>query len=236
MTDAAVSGPPATVVLLHGLGRTRRSMARLAAHLDAAGHRAACLGYPSRRLDLAACAEHLHPAVSALRHRAGVPLVLVGHSMGGLVARHLAAAQPDLAAGLVTIGTPHRGSEAADRVSAFRLGRALFGPALLDLRPAAAATIPMPACPLVAVAGTRALIPFFRSRLATPHDGLVSLARARPGLGEAWIAVPGDHTRLMDHPGTVAAVLAALAAWMPPRPGDAGGGGGRLAPRTLSPG
>ncbi|WP_167376140.1 alpha/beta fold hydrolase [Methylobacterium tarhaniae] len=204
-----------TVVLLHGLGRTRRSMARLAARLGAAGYRVETLGYPSGRLGIAACAEHLRPSVSAIRLRAGAPIVLVGHSMGGLVARHLAAADPDLAAGLVMLGTPNRGSEAADLVSATRLGRAVLGPALHDLRVDAAGAIPVPTCPMAVVAGTRALIPFFRRRIPKPHDGLVSLERARLGAGERWHAVPGDHTRLMDHPGTVAAILEALSAWIP---------------------
>ncbi|WP_162561119.1 alpha/beta fold hydrolase [Methylobacterium terrae] len=203
------------MVLLHGLGRTPRSMAGLARRIAAAGHRVENLGYPSRRLGIAACAAHLRPALSAIRHRAGSPLVLVGHSMGGLVARHLAAADPGLAAGLVMLGTPNRGSEAADRASEFRLGRALFGPALRDLRTDAAGTIPVPSCPMAVVAGTRALLPFFRDRIPTPHDGLVSLERARLGVGERWCAVPGHHTLLMDHPGTTAAVLDALSAWIP---------------------
>ncbi|OAS25352.1 alpha/beta fold hydrolase [Methylobacterium platani] len=209
-----------TVVLLHGLGRTSASMARLAARVGAAGYRAETPDYPSRRLGLAACAAHLRPIVTAIRREAGHPIVLVGHSMGGLVARHLAAADPDLAAGLVTLGTPHRGSEAADWVSASRLGRRVFGPALHDLRTDACAALPAPACPLVAVAGTRALIPFFRGRIPPPHDGLVGVARARPGAGEAWHAVPGDHTRLMDHPAAVALVLQALSAWLPRNVGD----------------
>ncbi len=204
-----------TVVLLHGLGRTKASMARLAARLTAAGYRVETLDYPSRRLGLAACAAHLLPAISAIRRRAGGPIVLVGHSMGGLVARYLAAADPDLAAGLVMLGTPNRGSEAADLVSRSRLGRAVFGPALLDLRIEACAAIPVPACPMAVVAGTRALIPFFRNRIPRPHDGLVSVERARLGAGERWCTVPAHHTWLMDHPATVAAVLDTLSAWNP---------------------
>ncbi|MCF4124616.1 alpha/beta fold hydrolase [Methylobacterium sp. SyP6R] len=204
-----------TVVLLHGLGRTKASMARLAARLIAAGYHVENLGYPSRRLGIAACAEHLRSVVSGIRQRADGPIVLVGHSMGGLVARSLAAAEPELAAGLVMLGTPNRGSEAADCVAAFRLGRALFGPALRDLRTDASGAIPIPACPMAVVAGTRALIPFFRARIPTPHDGLVSVERARLGVGERWCAVPAHHTWLMNHPATVAAVLDALSAWLP---------------------
>jgi pimeloyl-ACP methyl ester carboxylesterase len=205
-----------TVVLLHGLGRTRRSMARLAASIAAAGYRVETLGYPSRRLGIAACAEHLRPAITAIRHRAGGPIVLVGHSMGGLVARHLATPDPDLAAGIVMLGTPNRGSEAADIVSASRLGRAVFGPAIHDLRVDASGAIPVPACPMAVVAGTQVLIPFVRRRIPRPHDGLVSLERAQLGAGERWRAVPAHHTWLMDHPDTAAMVLDALTAWLPP--------------------
>ena len=205
-----------TVVLLHGLGRTRRSMTRLAARLAAAGYPVETLDYPSRHLDLAACAAHLRPAVSAIRRRAGAPVALVGHSLGGLVARHLAAADPELAAGLVMLGTPNRGSEAAELVSRWWLGRAVFGPALRELRRDAAGAIPIPACPMAVVAGTRALIPFFRRRIPEPHDGLVSLESARLGAGERWCTVPAHHTWLMNHPETQAAVLDALSSWILP--------------------
>lgn len=42
---------------------------------------------------------------------------LIGHSQGGLSARYVAAAAPELVASVTTIGTPHRGSEFADYVA-----------------------------------------------------------------------------------------------------------------------
>jgi len=42
--------------------------------------------------------------------RPGARLFIVAHSTAGIAARHFVAASPTLAAGLVTIGTPHRGA------------------------------------------------------------------------------------------------------------------------------
>jgi triacylglycerol lipase len=45
----------------------------------------------------------------------GAPRVnLIGHSHGGLDSRYVAAVRPDLVASVTTVGTPHRGAEAAD--------------------------------------------------------------------------------------------------------------------------
>src|ERR1035437_7341544 len=39
---------------------------------------------------------------------------LIGHSMGGLDARYVAAVRPDLVASVTTVSTPHLGSPVAD--------------------------------------------------------------------------------------------------------------------------
>lgn len=59
--------------------------------------------------DYARCIEE---AVVRAERQCGKPPLLVGHSMGGLASRAWLAAQsnPDRVAGVVTIGTPHRGT------------------------------------------------------------------------------------------------------------------------------
>lgn len=42
--------------------------------------------------------------------------ILVGHSMGGLIAREIANTQPGYADGIVTVGTPHQGSNLAKNI------------------------------------------------------------------------------------------------------------------------
>ncbi len=57
--------------------------------------------------------------------RSGSPPLLIGHSMGGLIARTAISDYEASAAGLFTIGTPHTGSYGADLAlasSLFRVG------------------------------------------------------------------------------------------------------------------
>jgi pimeloyl-ACP methyl ester carboxylesterase len=62
--------------------------------------------------DLSAAGERLRQAT---RNIFFTPTVFVGHSAGGLLARYVAEVDPSLVAGVVTIGTPHKGAYIADR-------------------------------------------------------------------------------------------------------------------------
>ena len=104
------------VLLLHGYVCNRGLWAPWLRRLRQAG-------VPCRALTLAPVFGHIQTwrpqieaAVVALQAQTGRPPLLVGHSMGGLAIRDWLAAQPDAAAadarvaGVVTIGTPHRGT------------------------------------------------------------------------------------------------------------------------------
>ncbi len=83
-------------------------------YLSRIGRNAECLELLSLRLLV---------TVEAARAETGHPVHLIGHSLGGMLARSMARRRPDLVASVVTLGSPFRGVRshplvllAADRV------------------------------------------------------------------------------------------------------------------------
>ena len=128
------SSPRPPVIVLHGLFQNRSSLLPLQWRLRAAGYdRIFSINTPPWR-DLETHLDAVAAAVAAVRQRcASRQVVLVGHSLGGILARgyvQLRDGAPQVAA-CVTLGTPHHGSKLAP-FAVTRLGRALLpGSALL---------------------------------------------------------------------------------------------------------
>ncbi|MDP6987657.1 MAG: alpha/beta hydrolase, partial [Phycisphaerales bacterium] len=76
-----------TVVLLHGLGRTSRSMSYLQSQIEAAGFGSRNIGYRSRHLTVREAADYVSGELGDLQ--VDHPVIGVTHSMGGLVLRAL---------------------------------------------------------------------------------------------------------------------------------------------------
>ena len=120
---AAANGRP--VVLLHGYSDSWRSLAlvmpglaslgRVVA-LDQRGHGASAYAGPRFAPDNFAA-----DAAAVIEHLAAGPAVVVGHSMGSLVARALARSRPELVDKLILIGTLGR----LDRPAMREMGDAL---------------------------------------------------------------------------------------------------------------
>ncbi|HEV8198681.1 MAG TPA: alpha/beta fold hydrolase [Candidatus Polarisedimenticolia bacterium] len=116
---------PEEVVLLHGLGRTWRSMRPVARALRRAGFVTHNIGYPSRRHRLPVLAELVAERIARARSadpggRPGEaaprrPPHFVGHSLGCILIRYLLAHRPELRGGRVVLLTPpNQGARAAD--------------------------------------------------------------------------------------------------------------------------
>ena len=94
------------VVLVPGFMAGDGSLGLMARHLRGLGYRT----YRSRMLANVGCAqdasEALERRIETIADRRGSRVTIVGHSLGGLIARGLAGRRPDLVDGVVTLGSP----------------------------------------------------------------------------------------------------------------------------------
>lgn len=194
------AGPGETVILLHGLGRTRWSFWRVEQALRADGYKVINRTYPSRAHaveDLAR--DFLAPLVA--EQAGATKLHFVTHSMGGIVLRCYLRdhAVPNLGR-VVMLAPPNAGSELADRLIPTWIYRRVNGPAGQQLGtaglPPALGSWPAGAGELGIIAGTVSLNPLFSAALPKPNDGKVAVAGARLAGMQDFLEVPYSHTWL----------------------------------------
>ena len=186
-----------TVVLLHGMGRTRLSMRRAARELRLRGWRTRLVGYPSLTRPIEALATHVAERTAEEPR----PLHFVTHSLGGVVLRRmLSHCRPSGFGRAVMLAPPNRGSALARRVA--RLG--VLVPALrLLARPGSEVEEvlgPFDEDVLV-VAGSRAIGPL-RWVTGEANDGIVTVEETGPHP----FVVSAGHTFIMNSPEVLAAI------------------------------
>jgi triacylglycerol lipase len=94
------------VLLIPGFMAGDWSLAHLSGFLRANGWRTYRAGIAVNSGCTMNAAERLETRLEAIAQRRGAPVTVVGHSLGGMLARGLAARRPDLVAGIVTMGSP----------------------------------------------------------------------------------------------------------------------------------
>lgn len=198
-TFASVASERPPVVLIHGLGRTSRSMSWMARRLEEAGFRAVLFDYPSQDESFEQLLARLDPV---WRDAARVGTVsAVTHSMGGVLLRLYAARHPEVTIGrVVMLAPPGEGSELADRLSGLKFGRRLLGLAGTQLGTSAESLYSQLGpvrFELGVIAGYRSLNPLSSAWIPGPDDGKVAVARTKvPGMKE-WLVLPCSHTWIM---------------------------------------
>lgn len=199
------------VVLVPGFLAGDGSLALMAGALRAQGHRT----YRSHIRANVGCtlqaAAQLESRLETVVDRRGRRVQIVGHSLGGMLARGLAVRRPDLVAGIVTLGSPML-APAAHHVS---LARSLD--ALVRLSRAGVPGLMSLDC----VAGDCARTSFEESRGALPpeveftavysrRDGIVDWRACVDPLATP-VEVRSSHVGMAVDPTVIAAVTAALA-------------------------
>lgn len=190
--------PRDIVILLHGIGRTGRSMQPLAQPIEQAGYETMVITYPWRSQPI----EGLAHWVAARLAEDNVwerttRLHFVTHSMGGLVARRLLQDLGDMSriGRMVMLGPPNAGSEVADALHRLPPYRWLYGPAGQQLTTTASRLGEVLGYELGVIAGSRGW-PYLLGNLTIrgPHDGRVAVARTHlTGMAD-HIVLPVTHS------------------------------------------
>jgi triacylglycerol lipase len=199
------------VVLLHGLARTPRSMARIERELTRAGYVVVNLPYPSRSAPIEALSEMVFDRI-----RDSTPLGdcgkvhFVTHSMGGIVLRQMLSKHRIERLGrVVMLGPPNQGSELVDRLGKWRLFRWINGPAGQQLG-TGPESLPNRLGPvdfeLGVIAGDRSINWINSGMIPGPDDGKVSVERTSVAGMKDHLVVHTTHPTMLSHRTVVSAV------------------------------
>ena len=168
------------VALLHGLGRTWRSMRRLEESLRRSGYDTLNVGYPSFKAKVPDLARLVAGRIANAPQRTAAVgsgrLHFVGHSLGGILIRWLIAHQPPPSLGrVVLLAAPNQGSRLADATAPWLSWLMRPLPDLTTDETNASHTIPSPpGVPIGVIAGSWDItVPLDRARLRGATDLVV---------------------------------------------------------------
>lgn len=200
------------VVLLHGLARTSRSMARLESAFTRVGYVVLNVDYPSRTAPINSLSETVLARTMADVRLIGCSRIhFVTHSLGGILLRCYFSAHTDARLGrVVMLGPPNQGSEVVDRLRGWWLFRRINGPAGGELG-TGTDSVPKSLGPvrfeLGVIAGDRSINWINSLMIPGPDDGKVSVESTQvEGMKEHKV-VPVSHPFLMRDAGVIGAAM-----------------------------
>ena len=206
--------PKGCVVLLHGMGRTHRSMASMAHFLESAGYRTANIDYPSTDQPIETlAASAVSQGIAACRREApGTPIHFVTHSLGGILVRYyLSGATVTELGRVVMLSPPNQGSEAAEALRELPFYQWLNGPAGQQLG-TGKDSLPLSLGPVdfplgIITGNENSVFDFWLDDMFPgENDGKVSVARAKVGGMADFLVLPHTHTFIMQEEDVMAQV------------------------------
>jgi len=191
-----------TVIVVHGLGRTQRSMSVLEYRLESAGYRVISFDYPSREKPIEELVELLAQEVQRCCADEAETVNFVTHSMGGILVHSYLAEQPHAHRGrVVMLSPPSHGSELIDYFEDSPLLHVIVGPAGVELGTDSAdlaPRLPPVRFPLGVITGDLSINPFYSRIIPGPDDGKVAVESARVEGAQDFLVLPATHTFIMN--------------------------------------
>jgi triacylglycerol lipase len=187
------------VILLHGLGRTSRSMKRLEKSLSFQGYNVINLNYPSTKHPVEFLSEEiLSKAVEQCQKQFPPRIHFVTHSLGGIIVRYyLSLHQLSNLGRVVMLSPPNQGSELVDRLKKSFIYRKINGPAGQQLG-TDKDSLPLNLGPvhfeLGVITGNRSFNLLSSMIIPGPDDGSVSVERAKVAGMKDFLVLPHSHT------------------------------------------
>jgi triacylglycerol lipase len=188
MATVAISSPafsgPEEVVLLHGLCRTSRSMAKMEHALTQAGFKTRNVDYPSRTASVQTLADDaIGKAVGDYKRDGATKIDFVTHSLGGILVRSYLARHSVPSLGrVVMLAPPNQGSEVVDKLGWLFLFKWINGPAGNELGMGKNSTpnqLGPATFPVGVIAGDRSINWINSLLIPGRDDGKVSVERTR---------------------------------------------------------
>jgi pimeloyl-ACP methyl ester carboxylesterase len=186
------------VVILHGLARSSRHMAKLARALEAEGYVVHNLDYPSRHYAVERLCEFIHEKLSRLIP-ADQKTHFIGYSLGGLLVRLYLSNpryRPKNLGRAIQLAPPNRGTDLADFLQHNWLYKKFYGPAGQQVV-TDQSTIENLFSPidyeLGVIAGTTSYGPLSTWMFKGKSDGVVSVEHTKVEGMKEHISVKGTH-------------------------------------------
>jgi uncharacterized protein (TIGR01244 family) len=203
------------VVLLHGLGRTPRSMAKLEEALSNDGYEVFNIGYPSREQSIEHLAVDLDAAIDDCCRGRDRYTHFVTHSMGGILLRYYLKVRPlDNIGRTVMLSPPNAGSELVDLLKQTPFFKNHIGPSREQLGtgpddlPKALGEVDFE---LGIVAGDRGVVPPLSWIIPGEDDGIVAVERTRVDGMSDFVVLPRAHSFIMSSDRVIGQTRAFLA-------------------------
>lgn len=199
-------------MLLHGLGRTRRSMKKIEKRLESAGFKVWNRGYPSTSETIKSLAEsRIAEAVEFCRRRNATKIHFVTHSLGAILVRmYLQGNKLPDGSRIVMLSPPNQGSEVVDKLKNFSAFKWLYGPAGQELGTELQST-PNRLKPVRAdigvIAGAKSYDPWFSIIIPGKDDGKVAVASTRLNEMNDFITAECGHTFIMNNRDVIEQVV-----------------------------